>query len=49
MFSEPIFCLNVTQKDKSCSMLLEPQNVASNAKSCSEVAEHNRARPIGES
>ena len=40
-----IFCSKVSQRGKSYSTLLEPQEVASNAKSCSEVAEHNRDRP----
>ena len=37
--------IEVAQKGKICSRLLEPQKVAPNAKSCSKVAEHNRERP----
>jgi hypothetical protein len=35
----------IAQKGKSCLKLLEPKKVASNAKSCSKVAEHNRDMP----
>ena len=41
MCSKPIFCSNVAQKGKISSRLLEPQKVSPNAKSCSNVAEHN--------
>ena len=40
-----IFCSKVAQKGTICSRLLEPQKVAANAKSCSNVAKHNRERP----
>ena len=40
------FTLKVAQKGKTCSLrLLELQNVAPNAKSCSNVAEHNQDKP----
>ena len=39
IFTKPIFCSKIPQKGKSCSRLLEPQNVAPNAKSCSKVTE----------
>ena len=45
MFSKPAFCPKIVQKSKSCSRLLEQQKVALNAKSCSNVAKHNRDRP----
>ena len=45
MFYKPAFCSKIVQKSKSCSRLLEQQKVAPNAKSCSNVAKHNRDRP----
>ena len=48
MYSKPIFCSKIAQKDKSCSRLPEQQKVAPNDKSCSKVAEHNRQRPNGD-
>ena len=39
VFTKAIFCSKIPQKGKSCSRLLEPQNVAPNAKSCSKVTE----------
>ena len=42
MCCKPILCSNVTQKGKTCSRLLELQKIGPNAKSCSNVAEHNR-------
>ena len=44
MCCKPIFRSKVAQKGKTCSRLLELQKNAPNAKSCSNVAEHNRDR-----
>ena len=45
MCSKPIFFSEVTQKGKICSRLPELQKIASNAKNCPKVAEHDRERP----
>ena len=46
MCSKPIYCaLKIAEKEKNCSRLVIPQKVAPNAKSYSNVAEHNRYRP----
>jgi len=39
------FAQKVSQKDRTCSRLLERQEVASNAERCSKVVEPNRDRP----
>ena len=44
MCPKPIFCSRVTKKGQSCLRLLEPQEVAPNAKGCWKVTEHNRDR-----
>jgi hypothetical protein len=38
-------CSKISQKGKSCLKFLEAKKVATNAKSCSKVAEHNRDMP----
>ena len=46
MCSKLIFCSKIAQKDKKFpEVAIEPQNVASDAKSYSKGAEYNRDRP----
>lgn len=44
MCSEILFCSKAARKGETCSRFLESQKVASNAKSCPKVAEHDRDR-----
>ena len=42
VFRKPIFCLKSRSERQTCSRLLDPQKVASNAKAFSKVAKHIR-------
>ena len=45
MCCKPIICSKIVQKGKIFSRLLEWPKVATNAKGCAKVAQHNRDKP----
>ena len=45
MCSKLIFCSKIVEKGENSSRLLQPQKITPNAKSSSNVAEHDQDRP----